>query len=253
MSRVNAAPDQTVSFPTLVDFGCILRLVSDWVSEGSSEAAVRSAANVLHALDTALRLDRLGAVHAVSGHPPRTLLAHLEHAATEVLRSQAVKDAASVDEILAVTRRRVQVLRQMLDVTGSPAASTFGEFRERAVSFIDLLIDQGPKLPASAAGVIAKAVLVQLRNGRFDVPEIEDSDVVRDRIAKKIAPLIESATSHGKKLKRDGAADIFGAAMRAIGIDESGALTSVVAGSGSARSRARAPDRPRARRRPRDR
>jgi hypothetical protein len=160
----------------------------------------------------------LGPVYAARRDAPRTLLAHLEHAATEVLRSQAVKDAVTAGEILAVTKRRVEVLEQMLDATLSPAASSFEQLRERLVTFIDLLLSQGSKLPASAAGVIANAVLTQLRACRFDLPEIDDSEAARKRVAKKIAPLIESATGRGKKRKRDGAAAIFDAALRALGL-----------------------------------
>jgi hypothetical protein len=218
MNRATPGSHPTVTFPTLVDFGCMLRLVGGWVSEDSSEAAVRAAANVLHALDTALRLERLGPVYAARGDAPRTLLAHLEHAATEVLRSQAVKDAVTADEILAVTKRRVEVLEQMLDATLSPPASSFEQLRDRVVTFIDLLLSQGPMLPPSAAGVIANAVVTQLRACRFGMPEIEDGDAVRKRVAKKIAPLIESATGRGPKRKRDGAAEVFDAALRALGL-----------------------------------
>lgn len=217
MNRATPGSHPTVTFPTLVDFGCMLRLVGGWVSEDSSEAAVRAAANVLHALDTALRLERLGAVHAATGEARRSLLGHLEHAATEVLRSQAVKDAVTADEILAVTKRRVEVLEQMLDATLSPPAS-FEQVRERMITFIDLLLSQGSKLPPSAAGVIANAVLTQLRACRFGMPAIDDSEAVRRRVTKKIAPLIASATGRGPKRKRDGAAEIFDAALRALGL-----------------------------------
>jgi hypothetical protein len=248
MKRATPASRSSVTFPTLVDFGCMLRLISDWVSENSNESAVRSAANVLHALDSALRLDRLGPVFAVQDHPPRTLLVHLEHAASEVLRSQAVKDAATADEILAVSKRRVQVMQQMLDATFSPPAASFEQLRDRSVSFIDMLLAQGSRLPESGAGVIAKAVLGQLKTCRFEVPRIEECDALRERLTKKIAPLVESSTGRGRKLRRDGAADVFDAAMRVLGLGDLGKATAAVAGSGSAKSPARAPDRPRARR-----
>jgi len=248
-----ATPAPTVSFPTLVDFGCMLRLVGDWVSEDASETSVRSAANVLHALDTALRLERLGPVCVAAGHAPRALLAHLEHAATEVLRSQPVKDAATVDEILAVTKRRVEMLQRMLDATLSPGSGTFTQLRERTVSFIDLLLAQGSKLPTATAGVIAKAVLTHVASSRFADPGVGECDAMRERVTKKIAPMIESATGRGKKLKHDEAADIFDAVMREIGIGDSGSVTAAAAGSGSAKSPARAQGRRRARPRPRGR
>jgi hypothetical protein len=253
MKRATPASHAAVSFPTLVDFGCMLRLVSDWICEDSPEATVRSVANVLHALDTALRLERLGPICAAPGHAPHTLLAQLEHAAMEVLGSQAVKDAATVDEILAVTKRRVEVLQQMLDSTPNPPAHSFDQLRDRSVFFIDLLLAQGSMLPPSAAGVIAKAVLEQLRAGRLDAPTIDDTDAARERVTKKIAPLIESATGRSKKLKRDGAADIFAVAMRALGLAIPGAIRSAAVGSGSAKCPAPTPGRPRGRRPPRGR
>jgi hypothetical protein len=147
----------------------------------------------------------------------------------------------------------VHVLQKMLGATFGKPATTFGELRVQAVAFIDTLLAQGPSLPPAAAGLIAKVVLAQLRASKLDLPAIDDCDGVRDRVQRKIAPLVDSATGRGKKLKRDAAADIFKAALGALGLGAlSRKVSAAAAGSGRGASPARAPGRRRARRRPRD-